>query len=226
METTLTWLTYYMFLGRRFLSQNIQWHPDWQLNHNDPSVISIKILFVKKNGWTYKTLLGLTGVAQVLSTQLYGLSYILVEYFNVISLQVWVNVSQWNMICNPTDPSDFQKSERCSRFTWLFMPQSTMEGLVNHNAAICVSQDVEANIHSGSQFSTQLLLSREEPHHHTLKTGITNRSAAILSGARKSEPAAIRLAARRSPCLWLAESRPRLGMDSKVEVDSSEGQSV
>ena len=91
----------------------------------------------------------------MLSTQHYGLSYILVQYFNVTSLQVWVNASQRNKICNPTDPSDFQKSERCSRFTWLFMPQSTMEGLVNHNVAICVSQDVEANIHSGSQFSTQ-----------------------------------------------------------------------
>ena len=60
------------------------------------------------------------------ATLVYGLSYIFEIYFNGISFQEWVNLLQQNSIFSPTDPSDFQKSERCSRFTWLFMPQSTM----------------------------------------------------------------------------------------------------
>ena len=47
-------------------------------------------------------------------------------------------------------------------------------------------------------------------HHHTLKTGITNRSGAILSGAGKSEPASLSLVDPRSPLLWLVEACDRL----------------
>ena len=45
-------------------------------------------------------------------------------------------------------------------------------------------------------------------HHHTLKTGITNRSGAILSGAGKSEPAALSLVDPRSPLLSLVGGTP------------------